>query len=80
MVSSGGRVIHEIAFLCMISIAGLVTAWSFPYSVLVSQEANLMSNYGLSPGTLKGELFSILLNQGNNGMKVSDLVKIPSVS
>lgn len=44
------------------------------------QEANLMASFGLSPGTLKGELFSILLNQGSNGMKVSELVKLPSVS
>lgn len=48
--------------------------------LLVLQEANLMANFGLSPGTLKGELFSILLNQGSNGMKVSELVNLPSVS
>ena len=39
-----------------------------------------MAKYGLSPGTLKGELFSVLLNHGNNGLKVSELTKIPSVS
>lgn len=39
-----------------------------------------MDKYGLSPGTLKGELFSILLTQGNSGMKVSELAKSTSVS
>ena len=39
-----------------------------------------MVKYGLCPGTLKGELFSILLNQGNNGMKVSDLATCVQVS
>lgn len=39
-----------------------------------------MAKYGLSPGTLKGELFNVLLTQGNNGIKVSELTKVPSVS
>lgn len=39
-----------------------------------------MVKYGLSPATLKGELFSILSEQGNNGMKVSDLANSPQVS
>lgn len=32
-----------------------------------------MAKYGLHPQTLKGELFIILSEQGNNGIKVSDL-------
>lgn len=39
-----------------------------------------MSRYGLSPGTLKGELFTILSSQGNKGMKVSELAKTSRVS
>ncbi|PIN09263.1 hypothetical protein CDL12_18165 [Handroanthus impetiginosus] len=44
-----------------------------------NKEVSLMDKYGLTPGTLKGELFSILLTQGNSGMKVSDLAKSPSI-
>ncbi|KAI3458724.1 hypothetical protein Pfo_015387 [Paulownia fortunei] len=45
-----------------------------------NKEVNLMDKYGLSPGTLKGELFSILLTQGNSGMKVSELAKSSSIA
>lgn len=38
-----------------------------------NKEADDIVKYGLRPGTLKGELFSILLEQGNKGMKVSEL-------
>ncbi|KAL7215474.1 hypothetical protein ACSBR1_027608 [Camellia fascicularis] len=41
----------------------------------LNKEVNLMAKCGLCPGTLKGELFSILSEQGNNGMKVSDLAE-----
>lgn len=34
-----------------------------------------MVKYGLRPDTLKGELFRLLSEQGNKGMKVSDLAK-----
>ncbi|XP_062111497.1 homeobox-DDT domain protein RLT3-like isoform X2 [Humulus lupulus] len=34
-----------------------------------------MVKYGLRPGTLKGALFQIFLEQGNNGLKVSDMAK-----
>ncbi|KAK3025527.1 hypothetical protein RJ639_041519 [Escallonia herrerae] len=44
-----------------------------------SKEVTLMTKYGLSPGTLKGELFTILSLQGNNGMRVSDLSKCPPI-
>ncbi|CAM8921098.1 unnamed protein product [Rhodiola kirilowii] len=39
------------------------------------QAVNPMVKYGLAPGTLKSELFSILSQQGNNGMKVSELAR-----
>lgn len=39
-----------------------------------------MDKFGLSAGTLKGELFSILLTQGNSGMEVSELAKSSRVS
>ncbi|KAL4576674.1 hypothetical protein LXL04_012772 [Taraxacum kok-saghyz] len=45
----------------------------------VNKEAALMASYGLSPGTLKGELFTILSSQGNNGMKVSELATFSSI-
>ncbi|KAJ7965739.1 Homeobox-DDT domain protein RLT3 [Quillaja saponaria] len=39
------------------------------------KEMNLLFKYGLHPGTLKGELFRLLSEQGNNGLKVSELAK-----
>lgn len=39
-----------------------------------------MAKYGLTRGTLKGELFSILLIKGTDGMKVHELAKLQSVS
>lgn len=39
-----------------------------------------MAKYGLTHGTLKGELFSILLIKGTDGMKVHELAKLQSVS
>ncbi|OVA10751.1 Homeobox domain [Macleaya cordata] len=42
---------------------------------LLKEEGNHMVKYGLRPGTLKGELFSILSEQGNSGLKVSELAK-----
>ncbi|XWS31134.1 hypothetical protein CRYUN_Cryun23aG0051500 [Craigia yunnanensis] len=39
----------------------------------LSKEMSLMARYGLRPGSLKGELFKILSERGNNGLKVSDL-------
>ncbi|XP_022144421.1 homeobox-DDT domain protein RLT3 isoform X2 [Momordica charantia] len=41
----------------------------------LSKEMNLMAKYGLHHGTLKGELFIILSEQGNNGIKVTDLAR-----
>jgi hypothetical protein len=39
-----------------------------------------MVKYGLRPGTLKCELFKILTERGNNGLKVSELTKSLQVS
>ncbi|VVA21044.1 Hypothetical predicted protein [Prunus dulcis] len=39
------------------------------------KEMSLMVKYGLCPGTLKGELFRVLLEQGIHGLKVSELAK-----
>ncbi|XP_022758848.1 homeobox-DDT domain protein RLT3-like isoform X2 [Durio zibethinus] len=39
----------------------------------LSKEMSLMARYGLSHGSLKGELFKILSERGNNGLTVSDL-------
>lgn len=38
-----------------------------------------MKNYGLYPGTLKGELFRLLSDQGNSGLKVSELARTAQV-
>lgn len=38
-----------------------------------------MVKYGLRPGTLKGELFRILLEQGNDGLKVFQLARSSQV-
>ncbi|XP_058183362.1 homeobox-DDT domain protein RLT3 [Rhododendron vialii] len=43
------------------------------------KEATIMAKYGLSPATLKGELYSILSEQGNKGMKVSSLANSPQI-
>ncbi|KAL2557928.1 Homeodomain-like transcriptional regulator [Forsythia ovata] len=45
----------------------------------LNKEVNLMAKYGLNSGTLKGELFSILLTQGSSGMKVSELATSSSI-
>lgn len=52
----------------------------YQFILFESQEATLMAKYGLSPGTLKDELFNILSLQGNNGMKISELATHSSVS
>ncbi|XP_052193159.1 homeobox-DDT domain protein RLT3 isoform X2 [Diospyros lotus] len=44
-----------------------------------NKEVNWMVKYSLSPGTLKGELFNILSEKGNNGMKISDLAKCSKI-
>ena len=38
-----------------------------------------MAKYGLRPRTLKGELFTILSDQGSCGLKVSELAKTSQV-
>ncbi|KAF7813933.1 homeobox-DDT domain protein RLT3-like [Senna tora] len=45
----------------------------------LSKELNLLVNYGLRAGTLKGELFKILSEQGINGSKVSELAKLMQI-
>ncbi|CAK9170903.1 unnamed protein product [Ilex paraguariensis] len=57
-------------YFCFVTSASVCCALSGFASM---HEFDLMAKYGLSPGTLKGELFSILLLQGNNGLKVSEL-------
>ncbi|CAL8167293.1 unnamed protein product [Prunus armeniaca] len=41
---------------------------------------SLMVKYGLRPGTLNGELFRVLLEQGIHGFKVSELAKSLQIS
>ncbi|KAG9457294.1 hypothetical protein H6P81_001802 [Aristolochia fimbriata] len=40
---------------------------------------NRMARFGLRHGTLKGELFNILSEQGSKGSKISDLAKSPQI-
>ncbi|KAK6940406.1 WHIM1 domain, partial [Dillenia turbinata] len=46
--------------------------------ILGKEVSNLM-RLGLRPGTLKGELFSVLSEKGRNGSKVSDLAKCSQI-
>ncbi|KAE8675183.1 Homeodomain-like transcriptional regulator isoform 2 [Hibiscus syriacus] len=46
----------------------------------LSKEMDLMVRFGLRPGSLKGELFKILSQRGNNGLKVSDLASSSTVT
>ncbi|KAI3852390.1 hypothetical protein MKX03_018870 [Papaver bracteatum] len=46
----------------------------------LQKEGNVMIKYGLFPGTMKGELFSILSEQGNNGLKVPELANLLQIS
>ncbi|KAH1081630.1 hypothetical protein J1N35_021391 [Gossypium stocksii] len=39
----------------------------------LNKEMSLMVRFGLRPGSLKSELFKILSERGNNGLKVSDM-------
>lgn len=57
------------------SAAGFGSKLDMTRKAACSKECNLMDKFGLSAGTLKGELFSILLTQGNSGMEVSELAK-----
>ncbi|XP_068648262.1 homeobox-DDT domain protein RLT3-like [Aristolochia californica] len=40
---------------------------------------NRMTRFGLRHGTLKGELFNILFEQGSKGSKISELAKYPQI-
>ncbi|KAL1188979.1 Homeobox-DDT domain protein RLT3 [Cardamine amara subsp. amara] len=46
----------------------------------LSKERRLMKTYGLRLGTLKGELFRMLSEQGNNGLKISELANAAEVA
>ncbi|KAH6762645.1 hypothetical protein C2S52_020078 [Perilla frutescens var. hirtella] len=59
----------------VLTAAGFGSQLDMSRKAACNKEGNLMDKYGLSPGTLKGELFSILLTQGSSGMEVSELAK-----
>ncbi|CAL2224942.1 unnamed protein product [Prunus armeniaca] len=46
----------------------------------LSKEMSLMVKYGLHPGTLKGELFEVLLERGIHGLKDSEFAKSLQIS
>ncbi|KAK4775271.1 hypothetical protein SAY86_010206 [Trapa natans] len=47
---------------------------------IVDEELSHMKKYGLYPGTLKGELFRLLSNQGNIGLKVSEMARTAQIA
>lgn len=59
--------------------AGFGPKLSMEHKEASNKEVDLMEKYSLTPGSLKGELFNILLNQGNSGMKVSELARSSSI-
>ncbi|MCL7030168.1 hypothetical protein MKW94_018097 [Papaver nudicaule] len=60
--------------------AGFGSKQSVLRKKLLEKEGNLMVKCGLFPGTLKAELFSILADQGNNGLKVPELANLLQIS
>ncbi|KAL1546123.1 homeobox-DDT domain protein RLT3-like [Salvia divinorum] len=69
-----------IEILCQVlTAAGFGSKLNMTKKAACCKEGNVMDKYGLNPGTLKGELFSILLTQGNNGLEVSELAKSSSI-
>ncbi|XP_057778716.1 homeobox-DDT domain protein RLT3 [Salvia miltiorrhiza] len=63
----------------VLTAAGFGSKLNMTRKVACCKEGNVMDKYGLSPGTLKGELFSILLTRGNNGLEASELAKSSSI-
>ncbi|GAB2211384.1 hypothetical protein Drorol1_Dr00024696 [Drosera rotundifolia] len=45
----------------------------------IEKEENLMDKYGICPGSLKGVLFSTLMELGNKGTSVSEISKSPQI-
>ncbi|XP_042000003.1 homeobox-DDT domain protein RLT3-like [Salvia splendens] len=69
-----------IEILCQVlTAAGFGSKFNMTRKAACIKEDNVMDKYGLDPGTLKGELFSILLTQGNYGLEVSELAKSSSI-
>ncbi|CAN1781365.1 Homeobox-DDT domain protein RLT3 [Linum perenne] len=46
----------------------------------LSKEMRIMLKYGLIPGTLKAELFKLVFQKGNHGVKISELAKSTEVA
>ncbi|KAK9125685.1 hypothetical protein Scep_014531 [Stephania cephalantha] len=59
--------------------AGFSSNQSHLHSNSCKKENALLAEYGLSSGTLKGVLFSLLSEQGNNGMKVYEMASASQV-
>ncbi|XP_042046224.1 homeobox-DDT domain protein RLT3-like isoform X2 [Salvia splendens] len=69
-----------IEILCQVlTAAGFGSKLNMTRKAACIKECNVMDKYGLNPGTLKAELFSILLTQGNYGLEVSELAKSSSI-
>ncbi|MFS7957400.1 putative transcription factor & chromatin remodeling DDT family [Helianthus anomalus] len=69
-----------IEILCQVSVAaGFGSKHDKSPKEPLNKDAALMASYGLSPGTLKGELFGILSLHGNIGMKISELATYSSI-
>ncbi|RAL37048.1 hypothetical protein DM860_003970 [Cuscuta australis] len=63
----------------VLAASGFGSQCSTVHKGAVNKEGTLMAKYGIAPGTMKGELFSILLVQGNKGMKIPELAKLQSI-
>ncbi|KAJ7958982.1 Homeobox-DDT domain protein RLT3 [Quillaja saponaria] len=62
--------------LCQVLVAaGFGSKQGAKRKEALCKEMNLLLKCGLRLGTLKGELFRLLSDQGNNGLKVSELAK-----
>ncbi|KAL4200597.1 hypothetical protein AMTRI_Chr02g211950 [Amborella trichopoda] len=53
---------------------------SLPRKGIMDKDNSKMLRHGISPGSLKGELYRLLSERGSNGLKISDLVKAFQVS
>ncbi|CAL2244650.1 unnamed protein product [Prunus armeniaca] len=90
LLGKGGRVVDKGYRLLGIDFLRVIDGSTFYQTpganpqatvmMLGRQEMSLMVKYGLRPGTLKGELFGVLLERGIHGLKDSELAKSLQIS
>lgn len=78
-VNFWNRALNPLTWIEILRLVLVAAGFSAKQSSLrretLSKEGSRLAKYGLRPGTLKGELFNILAEQGSNGSKISDLAK-----